>query len=564
MSASVAAARALVEGLVAAGVRDLVLCAGSRSAPLAYAAHAAEEAGVLRLHVRHDERGAAFVALGCGAADPGHPAAVVTTSGTAAANLHPAVLEAHHAGVPMLVLTADRPHRLRGTWANQTSNLQAGLFGGAPIATRDLQAPDAPAGSGGPSHEWFAVALDAVRTAAQGTPATGRPGPVHLNLAFDEPLAPVALHPWPSTFSARPLVADRAHSALTTPMPDQRTEGTVLERGARTVVVAGDRAGPAARRLAEEAGWPLLAEPTSGSKGGPNRVGAYRLLLDRPGFGSDAERVVVFGHPTLSRPVTRLLARSEVELVQVVRSASDAGPERSARRVLGDVQASGDASSDVGWLGAWVDAGRTAELAVDAVLDAWPEPCGPQLAREVLRATGSGDTLVVAASNPVRDVDLVAPPDEGAMVFANRGLSGIDGTLATAVGAAAVSGRETRVLVGDLAFLHDVGSLVVPPSERSRLHLQVVVLNDDGGGIFGLLEHGDHAQSFERVFGTPHGSDLGALSAAVGVPFRRVDEIRSLAMVLGSVPDGISVVEVRASRASLRPLHAALWAAVRH
>lgn len=554
MSASVAAARALVEGLVAAGVRDLVLCPGSRSAPVAYAAHAAEQAGALRLHVRHDERGAAFVALGCGAADPTRPAAVVTTSGTAVANLHPAVLEAHHAAVPMVVLTADRPHRLRGTWANQTSHLQARLFGGAPVASRDLQAPAGEgAGADGAAHEWFAIAVDAVQAAVNGTAGFGRPGPVHLNLAFDDPLVPETLDTWRASTPARPPEAARgAHGS----------DVTTLPRGPRTVVVAGDRSGPGARALAEAAGWPLLAEPTSGSKGGACRVGAYRLLLEGSELGARVERVLVFGHPTLSRPVTRLLARGDVELVQVVRSAADPGPERPARRVLGEVRAEGDGASEAAWLASWVEEGRSAEQAIEAELDAWPEMSGPLLAREVVRASGSGDLIVVAASNPVRDLDLVPPPAEGAVVLANRGLSGIDGTIGTAVGEAVVSGRPTRVLIGDLAFLHDLGSLALPQCERDRLRLQVVVLNDDGGGIFGLLEHGDHAASFERVFGTPHGSDLAALCAGLGVPVRSTSEKADLPGLLAAVPPGPSVAEVRATRASLRPLHAALRRAV--
>ncbi len=548
-----AAARALVEGLVAAGVRDLVLCPGSRSAPVAYAAHAAEQAGVLRLHVRHDERGAAFVALGCGAADPSRPAAIVTTSGTAVANLHPAVLEAHHAAVPMIVLTADRPHRLRGSWANQTSHLQAGLFGGAPIATRDLQAP-AGAPDEGAAHEWFGIAVDAVHTAVHGTAGFGRPGPVHLNLGFDDPLVPERLQPWTAP---RPPQSETAEGA-------GRTDVTTLDRGPLTVVVAGDRSGPGARLLAEQAGWPLLAEPTSGSKGGACRVGAYRLLLDGPGLGDRVRRVVAFGHPTLSRPVTRLLARDDVELVQVVRSAADLGPERPARRVLGEVRVKtgGGSPSEIEWLGSWVESGRAAERGVEASLDDWPEMSGPLLAREVVRATGSADLIVVAASNPVRDLDLVAPPVDGAVVLANRGLSGIDGTIGTAVGAAVVTGRATRLLVGDLAFLHDLGSLALPPAERDRLRLQVVVLNDDGGGIFGLLEHGDHTASFERVFATPHGSDLAALCAGLSVPMRSATGKAELQTLLADVPRGLSVVEVRASRASLRPLHAALRRAV--
>ena len=543
VNASTVAARTLVEALVAHAVTDVVLCPGSRSAPLAYALAAADSARLVRLHVRHDERSAAFAALGL-ALGSGRPGAVVTTSGTAVANLHPAVLEAHEAGVPLLVITADRPHRLRGTWANQTTSLQAGMFGAATRYAADLPADAAPP-------LWRDAVADAVR-AVLGCPGGRRPGPAHLDVAFDEPLVPDAV---PALASRTPR---RATAPIGSPQRAAVAEGgeagVELPPGARTVVVAGAGAGDDARRLAEGARWPLLAEPSSGARSGPCAVGPYRLLLDEPRLGAAVERVVVLGRPTLSRPVTRLLGRAGVEVVHVVASPDEPGPGRRTTRVVGPVAM--PARSDTQWLARWQAAGQAATAALDAVLDAGPLT-GPLVAREVAAATAPDELLVAAASNAVRDLDLAAhvqgPPRR---VLANRGLSGIDGTISTASGASLGAAAPARALVGDLAFLHDLNGLLLGPDERVP-DLQVVVLNDDGGGIFGLLEHGEpqHAEVFERVFGTPHRSDLAALCAGLGVPHTVTDDVTALRLALRDPPRGRSVVEVPASRGRLRALH---------
>ncbi len=538
---STALAVAAVDALVATGIRHVILCPGSRSAPLAYALAAAERAGALRLWVRHDERAAAFTALGMGRA--GHPAAVVTTSGTAAANLHPAVLEAHHAGVPLLVVTADRPQSLRGTWANQTTELQPTLFGGAVRAHLDVDVAE-------PAQLAGAIA------AALGD-AERRPGPVHLDLGFEEPLLPdgdlpaAANHPPPAS------VAPSA--PVTTLLTDRRT-----------LVVAGDGAGPAARLLAEAAGWPLLAEPSSSARGGAAMIGPYRLLLELPELADAIERVVVFGRPTLSRPVTRLLARPDVELVLVSPYPDWPVPPRQVTRAHAVRVASPAADADdAAWAARWRTVGAAAWGALDHLLDGEPSLNGPVVARAMACSLGPGDLLVAASSNAIRDLDLTAPPlAEGVRVVANRGLAGIDGTLSTATGIALSSGQRVRLLTGDLAFLHDANALLVAPGE-CRADLQVVVLNDAGGGIFSLLEYGELAErgaaeaaQFERFFGTPHAADLSALCLGFGVPHRMVDSLEELSSVLAQPDPGTSVVEVRADRADLRRLHAALRAAV--
>jgi len=671
VNVSTVLARLAVEALGAMGVAHVVLCPGSRSAPLAYALTARSPRDRPALHVRHDERVAAFTALGVarGAAaggTPGETGAVVTTSGTAAANLMPAVLEAHHANVPLVVVTADRPPALRGTWANQTSELQAGLFGDAVRARLDLADTDAACD---PDAAWASL-VDTLQ-AGWGRTRDDRPGPVHLDLGFTDPLVPDEddedddRDAGPRSPAVRP---GRPDALLRW---DRGDRGESLDAVDGTVVVAGDGAGWQARRLAEAGGWPLLAEPSSGARSGPNAIGPYRLLLELPELGGAVRRAVVLGRPTLSRPVTRLLARSDVEVVLVSPFADWPEPGRPVRRIVG-LAAPAALEADKGWyradpdgwLGSWLAAGAAAQDALDALLcsdTGLPGPLagpltGPLVAREVAAALAPGELLVAAASNPIRDLDLAARPFQVPVdpagdvvpadherVVANRGLAGIDGTLSTAMGAALArdpdpgsrrfalpshlraaaktadcvgsggdmpsyptrcaphdvvppdvraeqgagtlrgdagaaglapdgratpSGGRVRVLIGDLAFLHDANALLADPA-RPRPDVQVVVLNDDGGGIFSLLEHGERAgrgpaqaAAFERVFGTPHGADLAALCRGYRVPHTRVDDVAGLKELLAAPPAGTSVVEVRAVRDGLRDLHAAIRTAV--
>ncbi|MFI2754422.1 2-succinyl-5-enolpyruvyl-6-hydroxy-3-cyclohexene-1-carboxylic-acid synthase [Cellulomonas sp. P22] len=578
------AARVLVQALAALGVREAVLAPGSRSAPLAYAlAEAARPdheraagAPALTLHVRVDERAAGFLALGLAKAADAvgerRPVVVVTTSGTAVANLHPAVLEAHHAGLPLVVLSADRPHELRGTGANQTTE-QVGLFGSAVRLAADVPAPSGRPGEDRDLRNLLSRAVGA----AMGT-RTGAPGPVHLDVSFREPLAPAGA-PWPTpSDDGLTWVAprDAVPAALAAPaVGGARTTRRALDLP--TVVVAGDGAGPVAREVAEANGWPLLAEPTSGALGGLHAVPAYRLLLAHPGLGGAVRRVVVLGRPTLTRPVQHLLGRDDVEVVVVTPEGRDwPDATRTAREVHTQVPArmlagaGPHADGPHGWLAAWQSAGKAALAALDEVLDAPTPPSrsgtrvsGPALAREVARATAPDDVLVVGSSNPVRDLDLVATWDGPRLVLANRGLAGIDGTVSTALGVAhALPRRRVRALVGDLTFLHDAGGLLRGPLEPA-VDLQLVVANDDGGSIFATLEHGapEHADVFERVFGTPHGADLAALCAAYGVRHTRVSDVEGLAPALAAPGPGVSLVEVRVDRASRRALMGRLGAA---
>ena len=388
-------ARDVLAAAVHAGVRHVVLSPGSRSAPLAFAAEELARAGILTLHTRIDERSAGFLALGLGKA--GAPAAVICTSGTAVANLHPAVLEAAHASVPLVALTADRPARLRGTGANQTTD-QRGLFGPL-VDSLDLSAAEL--GQAG-----AAIAAIVGRT--------GWMSPVHVNVQFDDPLLPDL--PW-----------------LDLPVPGEwvavhpREPVAELPLGPRTVVVAGDDAGPPARQLAEAAGWPLLAEPTAGCRTGENAIRSYRLLLDHE-LGGRIERVIVAGHPTLSRPVSRLLAREDVEVFSI--AARGCSPVRPFPVVAEAGRFTVAGNDESAWLDEWRAADREVGRRVDRFVAGLPGLTPYAVAGAVSRAVPPGGMLLVGASNPIRDLDLMALPytvGERRRVLANRGLAGIDG-----------------------------------------------------------------------------------------------------------------------------------------
>ncbi len=511
-------AQALVRELIAHDVTNAVLAPGSRSGPLALALHAADQQGLIRLHVRVDEREAGFLALGLAKASR-QIVPVVTTSGTAVANLHPAMLEALHTDVRVLAVTADRPGRLRGTGANQTTDQRA-IFPGV----RFTQDPD----------DAFTLT-----------------GPTHLNLELDEPLI-------------EPVDCDFAtEGATTNSRTHEGVDTTRLALGPRTVVVAGDDARQPARRLAEEADWPLFAEPTSGSRTGDNALVACRLLLQHSPLAGQIERVVSFGHATLSRPVTQLLSREDLEIIHVGDQSTFPVPAGPNVRFLsgGEVDASPD---DPDWLAAWLAADRAATGAMDAVLDG---TTSYDVARIVNQAVPAGGLLFVGSSSPIRDLDLVARPyavGGRRLIIGNRGLAGIDGTLSTAIGAALARPSSRAVAyVGDLTFLHGSNGLLIGPREV-RPDLTIVVASDDGGSIFSTLEQGapEYAGAFERVYATPTGAHIGALCAGYGIDHRTVVPA-ALAAALEEAPTGIRVLEVPVDRLGRQHLNAAIDAAVR-
>jgi len=542
---STALARAVVTALVEAGVREIVLAPGSRNAPLSFAVYDAERAGLVRLHTRIDERSAGFLALGL--SKTGARAAVMCTSGTAVANLHPAVLEAAHAGVPLVVVSADRPARLRETSANQTT-AQAGIFGPL-VATHDV-ASTLPA-----------EPVEALR---------GATGPVHWNVQLDDPLTP------PDTW-APGEIAGPARGAQP-PRVDAgfiEAAAAALADGRRTVVVAGDDAGPPARVLAEQGGWPLLAEPSSGARTGAHAIRTYRLLLGdlTPGsLGARIERAVVVGHPTLSRPVARLLAREDVEVVGVPAHGVWPVPPHRVDRWLAPGSTVTEAGPELAggvarpeWLAEWQAADRSLALQLDRLLAEEPGLTPQEVAGAVAAALPAGGQLVVGASNPIRDLDLMVPRYEvGARrkVLASRGLAGIDGLVSTAIGAAL--GRDSSrdlALMGDVTFLHDSNGLILGPDEP-RPDLTIVVVNDDGGSIFATLEQGaeQYADRFERLFGTPHRVDIAALCAATRTPHLKVTSKVELDQALANPNGGIEVIEAVVGRADRRELDARIRA----
>ena len=465
------------------------------------------------------------------------------------------MLEASHAGVALVALTADRPAHLRGTGANQTTE-QAGIFGAAVRLAADVPAPVPGHRESEQVREWRSLTARAVLTA---TGRAGGPrGPVHLNLQLDGPLTPDAPDGWATGTDGRPDGAPWTTAAAT-----PRYDAVDLTDARRTVVVAGDDAGPPARVLAEAGGWPLLAEPSSGSRTGANAIRTYRLLLGDPDLAGRVERVVVGGHPTLSRPVTRLLSRPDVEVVALRPPGAPpwTDPGHTVSRVL---TAATTSPGDGAWLQEWLDRDAGAGAALDAFLGARPGLTPHEVAGEVAAALPDGGLLHVGASNPVRDLDLMVPRYRVGgrrMVVANRGLAGIDGTVSSAVGAALGRPSSTRslVLMGDVTFVHDLTGLVLGPDEP-RPDLTIVVVNDDGGSIFASLEQGSpaHATAYDRLFGTPHGTDLAALCAATGTPHTPVGSREDLRAALARAPRGIEVVEARVRRDDRRELDAAI------
>ncbi|MGO2746570.1 2-succinyl-5-enolpyruvyl-6-hydroxy-3-cyclohexene-1-carboxylic-acid synthase [Microbacterium sp.] len=548
-----AAASLLVE-LVENGIRDVVISPGSRSQALALAAVHLARQGVIRVHVRIDERVAGFTALGL-ARETRVPAAVICTSGTAAANLLPATMEAFHAGIPLLLLTADRPPELRGVGANQAT-IQPGMFGAFVRWQRDAPVP----GDG----SWAGLGREAVAVAmgadAGATALPGIAGPVHLNLPTREPLSGV-------------LPADLGVIAGDAPAPDA-ADSLVLERGPRTIVVAGADAGAAAEEIAHAGSWPLVAEVVSGSRFGRHVVHGYREHLRNGELGGRIERVIVLGHPTLSREVTALLRRDDVEVI-AVRSGGEALNLNGRTHAAASVVA-GPGTADRDWLGAWMRASAASVIdlsedapdqdglnskdfaarrdAVRAELDAVRRPLDRELLVDaVWRATWPHDRLMFGSSRLVRVADAVLGGKK-VPVHANRGLAGIDGTIATALGIAIASQADgaagiTRVLLGDLAFLHDVGSLLLPPDEQEP-RIQVIVGNDGGGTIFDSLEVADSAprEDLDRAFYTPHSVQLEQLALAYGWDYQRITTRTALDQALTSPVGGRQIIEVPLER----------------
>jgi 2-succinyl-5-enolpyruvyl-6-hydroxy-3-cyclohexene-1-carboxylate synthase len=604
----------LADELARCGLREVVIAPGSRSTPLALAFDALDRAGRVRLHVRIDERSASFAALGLAKAS-GRPVAVVCTSGTAAANFHPAVIEADESAVPLLLLTADRPPELRGTGASQTVD-QVKLYGSAVRWYAETGVPERLPGMAG---YWRSLAC---RAWAHAAGALGTlPGPVHLNIPLRDPLVPDAAPPWPESLDGRadggPWTRVSAAAVVAEPL--------ALPWAERGVVVCGDGDYDAAAlvALAELAGWPVLAEPSSGARRGRNALIGYQYLLASPEFmaAHRPDVVISAGRPGLSRPQSALLrlGRDAAPAVRQVVVAPGPGrwadPQRAATDVAGAIRltgsgsaaarsaAAGSAAAAGGrWLEEWRRADAAATGAADAVLDAWRDGSDvaaagqslagqslsePEVARELVTALPERALLWCGNSLSVRDIDLLLPSRTDTRVIASRGASGIDGTFSAAAGAALAHaadhpGAVAFALIGDLSLLHDAPGLAIGPGEP-RPDLCVVVVNNDGGGIFEGLEparfgggvaggrpaggtgaaDGSAVEPaaltvFERTFGTPHGASLERLAAAFGIPYTLAGRPGDVAKAIAATVSGTGprIVEARTGRAANADLRA--------
>jgi len=497
---STSLARVVVRQIIESGITDVVISPGSRNAPLSLAFFAAAEQKLIKIHVRIDERTAAFFALGIIKAT-GRPVAVVCTSGTAVANYHPAVLEAHHTNTPLLVLTADRPAMLRRTGANQTTE-QARIFGKAVRYFADVDGPVYP----------MELPLDSLRT-----------GPVHLNLQFDEPLLPDDSTDWLSEIAVAPKsFVNRAKSA------------TLRLVGARGVVVIGhDRAGLTVEEITKftkTLGWPVVTEDPLSF---PDAIAHASIFLTSQEIRSTLipQSVLVIGRTTLSRSINAFINSSPITYVVDPRTAT-VDTDRQADRVftsLPDLQ--GVIQSD-DWIATWNKVSERTKKLV-ASLDGWNEAV---IARTIAAAIPNETALFVSSSRPIRDLEGFAVPRGGVTTYANRGLAGIDGNISTALGIANTH-VATIAILGDLSFLYDLTGLI----QKEEINCRFIVINNDGGGIFSTLpQRGSHG--FETVFGTPHGLNPAEIAKSMGISAKQISSIKELEAEVKSPISGISVV----------------------
>jgi 2-succinyl-5-enolpyruvyl-6-hydroxy-3-cyclohexene-1-carboxylate synthase len=503
MSEATSLARVIVRQIIEAGIKDVVISPGSRNAPLSIAFYEAQQRGLINLHVKIDERGAAFFALGL-TKSTGRAVPVVCTSGTAVANYHPAVLESSHSNAPLLILTADRPARLRRTGANQTTE-QARIFGKAVRYFADVS------GSAYPME----LPLNSLQS-----------GPVHLNIQFDEPLISDADDAWLDNLTiAPPKVFDR------------KSPGTLHTKSTRGLLVIGhDRGGLSQEsvvKFAENLGWPVIAEdPLSFD----NAISHASVFLTSTKIRSEVkpDTVVVIGRTTLSRSINALVYTARKTIVIDPRLAT-VDSDRAADQKFLALPALQVPAADSDWIATWSKlAERSAKVIAD--LDIWSEEL---FAREFARHIPSGAALFIASSRPIRDIEGFAIPRSGVSVYANRGLAGIDGNISTALGIAS-GANHTYAVIGDLAFLHDVSAL----SHSSEAKLRLFVIDNNGGGIFSTLPQAG-VEGFETIFGTPHDRDIAAIATSFGVKTTTISSVKELSESFTKPVTGFEIVVVK-------------------
>ena len=502
INSSTLLARVIVRQIIEAGVKDVVISPGSRNAPLSLAFYQASKKGLIKLHVRIDERTAAFFALGIAKAS-GLPVPIVCTSGTAVANYHPAVLEASHTNIPLLVLTADRPAALRRTGANQTTE-QARIFGKAVRYFADIS------GSAYPME----LPFNSLHS-----------GPVHLNIQFEEPLVGEKCDSWLEDLTiTAPKIFER------------KAPGTFYTKSTRGVLVIGhDRGGLSAesvKKFSEELGWPVISEdPLTFS----SALSHASIFLTSKTIAEDLapDTVVVIGRTTLSRSINAFIKMARKEIVIDPRLAT-VDTDRIAAQKFTQLPVVEVQPGDADYAEKWKKYSlRAMKLVAD--LSTWSEQL---IAREIASGIPSGTSLFISSSRPIRDLEGFAVAREGVETFANRGLAGIDGNISTALGIASQR-RATIAVLGDLGFLHDLTGLI----QKEPINLKILVVNNDGGGIFSTLAQRG-VDGFEEVFGTPHGLDLAAISKSMGITSSTVASKAELLAELTKPVTGLSVVVI--------------------
>lgn len=500
MNTSTALARVVVRQIIEAGITDVVVSPGSRNAPLSLAFNAAATRGLIKIHIRIDERTAAFFALGL-IKSTHRPVPIVCTSGTAVANFHPAVLEANHTNAALLVLTADRPAMLRRTGANQTTE-QARIFGKAVRYFADIDGPVFP----------MELPLDSLRF-----------GPVHLNLQFDEPLLPDVSTQWLDEIKVATPSFKARKSALK--LKVQTSRGVL--------VIGHDRGGLSVKEVsafAKKLNWPIIAEDPLTF---PDAIAHASIFLTSAQVRSVLvpQAAIVIGRTTLSRSINALVGLAPLIYVIDPRIAT-VDSDRSADKCFTEIPLLDNVMASEDWNAQWKKfSTRCAKLINE--LDSWNEA---SIARQIGESIPDGSALFISSSRPIRDIEGFARPRLGITTYANRGLAGIDGNISTALGIA--SGHlQTFAVLGDLAFLHDITGLI----EREDINCKFIVINNDGGGIFSTLSQRG-VEGFEKVFGTPHGLDPAAIAHSFGVPSKTITSIAELKNELAAPIIGVSVV----------------------
>jgi 2-succinyl-5-enolpyruvyl-6-hydroxy-3-cyclohexene-1-carboxylate synthase len=497
MSNSTALARSIIKQLIELGIRDVVLSPGSRNAPLSIALYEASEKGLINLHVRIDERGAAFFALGIAKASAQY-VPVVCTSGTAVANYYPALLEAHHSDINLLLLTADRPARLRRTGSNQTTD-QSNIFGAFVRASfdtdKDLDLSKALSGS----------------------------GPVHVNLQFDEPLLDKENSDWLSGIKVK---------------TQEKSTGKSIEINTQSekslVIVGHDRAGFSVaeiEKFVSDLAAPLIAEDPLVFEGAIAH--APIVLSDEKARSAlTAETVFVIGRTTLSRSINAYIQGAEkvividprTENVDTSRTSDEIYTQIPRVKVPLDINQS------------WHDLWKKYEALAAIALSVLPEWSEAELATVIAEELEDDTALFISSSRPVRDIESFAVPRSGLITYANRGLAGIDGNISTALGVA-TQHSESYAVIGDLAFLHDISALANPTQDN----LTIIVVDNNGGGIFSTLGQRG-SKGFEKIFGTPHGVDISSVVKSFGISSQQISSAKELHIALQQIHTGLHVI----------------------